>query len=69
MVEDGYEFYGNRNLVTVFSAPNYCGTFDNSGAVMDVDESLCCKFHIFHPPNHANQNLHKSGSQIGSGKF
>lgn len=29
VVEDGYEFFGNRTLVTVFSAPNYCGTFDN----------------------------------------
>jgi len=25
VVEDGYEFFGDRTLVTVFSAPNYCG--------------------------------------------
>jgi hypothetical protein len=24
-VEDGYEFFANRKLVTVFTAPNYCG--------------------------------------------
>lgn len=27
VVEDGYEFFNNRKLVTVFSAPNYCGEF------------------------------------------
>lgn len=25
VVEDGYEFWNDRSLVTVFSAPNYCG--------------------------------------------
>ena len=30
VVEDGYEFYNDRTLVTVFSAPNYCGEFDVS---------------------------------------
>ena len=25
VVEDGYEFQANRSLVTMFSAPNYCG--------------------------------------------
>ena len=31
VVEDGYEFFANRALVTLFSAPNYCGEFDNAG--------------------------------------
>ena len=46
VVEDGYEFFGNRQLVTVFSAPNYCGEFDNNGAIMDVDEELMCSFKV-----------------------
>jgi serine/threonine-protein phosphatase PP1 catalytic subunit len=46
VVEDGYEFFGNRQLVTVFSAPNYCGEFDNYGAIMDVDEELMCSFKV-----------------------
>ena len=46
VVEDGYEFFGNRQCVTVFSAPNYCGEFDNNGAIMDVDENLMCSFKV-----------------------
>ena len=42
--EDGYEFFGGRKLVTVFSAANYGGEFDNDGAVMAVDETLMCSF-------------------------
>jgi serine/threonine-protein phosphatase PP1 catalytic subunit len=42
VVEDGYEFFGDRKLVTIFSAPNYCGEFDNAGAMMSVDETLMC---------------------------
>lgn len=46
VVEEGYEFFGDRELVTVFSAPNYCGEFDNNGAMMLVDEELMCSFKI-----------------------
>lgn len=46
VVEDGYEFFSKRQLVTLFSAPNYCGEFDNAGAMMSVDESLLCSFQV-----------------------
>jgi len=49
VVENGYEFFGKRQLVTVFSAPNYCGEFDNAGAMMTVDENLMCSFQILKP--------------------
>lgn len=48
-MEDGYEFFANRQLVTIFSAPNYCGEFDNAGAMMSVDETLMCSFQILKP--------------------
>ncbi|KAE8152777.1 Metallo-dependent phosphatase [Aspergillus avenaceus] len=48
-VEDGYEFFASRKLVTLFSAPNYCGEFDNAGAMMSVDENLLCSFQILKP--------------------
>lgn len=44
VVEAGYEFFAARRLVTVFSAPNYCGEFDNAGAFMVVDKNLVCSF-------------------------
>ncbi|ORY50751.1 putative serine/threonine protein phosphatase [Rhizoclosmatium globosum] len=50
VVEDGYEFFAKRQLVTVFSAPNYCGEFDNAGAMMTVDENLMCSFQMLKPP-------------------
>ncbi|KAK0412752.1 hypothetical protein QR680_006385 [Steinernema hermaphroditum] len=46
VVQDGYEFFGNRKLVTVFSAPHYCGQFDNAAAIMAVSEELGCSFLI-----------------------
>lgn len=49
VVEDGYEFFNGQSLVTVFSAPNYCGEFDNWGAVMCVSEELLCSFELLDP--------------------
>lgn len=60
VVEDGYEFFAKRQLVTLFSAPNYCGEvsfiicsvvalngqFDNAGAMMSVDDTLLCSFQV-----------------------
>lgn len=46
VVEDGYEFFAKRSLVTLFSAPNYCGEFDNAGGMMSVDDSLMCSFQV-----------------------
>ena len=46
VVEECYEFFGDKKLVTVFSAPNYCGEFDNNGGIMLVDENLRCSFKI-----------------------
>ncbi len=52
-MEDGYEFFAKRQLVTLFSAPNYCGEFDNAGGMMSVDETLMCSFQVMHCLNSA----------------
>jgi len=49
VVEDGYEFFAERSLVTIFSAPNYCGEFDNAAAMLSIDESLVCSFQVLKP--------------------
>ncbi|KAL9662065.1 hypothetical protein QQ045_026893 [Rhodiola kirilowii] len=55
VVEDGYEFFADRQVVTIFSAPNYCGEFDNAGALMTVDENLLCSFQILKPGERKNK--------------
>lgn len=49
VVEDGYEFFAGRRLVTLFSAPNYCGEFDNAAAMMTIDENFTCSFQLLRP--------------------
>ncbi|KAH3903415.1 protein-serine/threonine phosphatase SCDLUD_001052 [Saccharomycodes ludwigii] len=49
VVEDGYEFFARKKFVTVFSAPNYCGEFNNWGAVMSVTSGLICSFELLKP--------------------
>jgi serine/threonine-protein phosphatase PP1 catalytic subunit len=56
VVEDGYEFFNERTLVTVFSAPNYCGEFDNFGAIMTVNEELLCSFELLPPAELQNND-------------
>lgn len=62
VVEDGYEFFARRRLVTLFSAPNYCGEFDNAGAMMSVDSTLMCSFHILR----SSDSFPKGQARLGS---
>lgn len=49
VVEDGYQFFADRRLVTVFGAPNYCGEFNNSASLLVVDKKLECSFQKLQP--------------------
>lgn len=51
MIPRGFKFFADRRLVTIFSAPNYCGTYTNSAAMLKVDENLICKFKVSSDPN------------------
>ncbi|XP_076697793.2 serine/threonine-protein phosphatase PP1-gamma catalytic subunit-like isoform X4 [Callospermophilus lateralis] len=66
VVEDGYEFFAKRQL---FSAPNYCGEFDNAGAMMSVDETLMCSFQILKPAEKKKPNATRpvTTPRVGSG--
>jgi len=66
VVEDGYEFFAKRQLVTLFSAPNYCGEFDNAGAMMSVDATLMCSFQILRPAEKQSGKLGHVGSRPGT---
>uniref|UniRef100_A0A0N5BKL7 Serine/threonine-protein phosphatase n=1 Tax=Strongyloides papillosus TaxID=174720 RepID=A0A0N5BKL7_STREA len=47
VVQDGFEFFADRKLVTIFSAPSYTGSHDNVAAVMNVDKQLVVSFTLF----------------------
>ena len=64
VVEDGYEFFSKKQLVTIFSAPNYCGDFDNAGALMTVDENLMCSFQILKPSDRLGADLKNPKSYL-----
>ena len=63
VVEDGYQFFQKRQLVTLFSAPNYCGEFDNAAALMVVSEDLTCSFRIL-PPLYTAGSLRNINNSI-----
>jgi len=43
VVMEGYDFFADDRLVTLFSAPKYCDQFDNAAAMMIVDGDLTCR--------------------------
>ncbi|KAJ3447683.1 serine/threonine-protein phosphatase [Anaeramoeba flamelloides] len=53
VVQDGFKFFSNKKMVTVFSAPNYCDQFDNAGAMMIVEEDLTCSFFVIKSKNNS----------------
>lgn len=40
LMMEGYTSTHNKNVSTIFSAPNYCYRCGNQAAIMDVDENL-----------------------------
>eukprot|EP00834_Sanchytrium_tribonematis_P004103 NODE_185_length_13590_cov_0.472908.p4 type:complete len:346 gc:universal NODE_185_length_13590_cov_0.472908:4323-5360(+) len=58
VIEDGYLFHSKKRCVTLFSAPNYCGEFDNVGSTMTVNRDLKCSFTIFEPWRRARYIKH-----------
>ena len=57
VVDDGYEFFANRQLITIFSAPNYCGEFDNSAGIMIIDDSLTCSLKVLRPVENPKKTM------------
>ena len=49
VVEEGFQFFAGMQLVTIFTAPNYMGEFDNNGGILEVGEDLLCKIHVLRP--------------------
>mmetsp|Transcript_3371 Transcript_3371/g.3539 ORF Transcript_3371/g.3539 Transcript_3371/m.3539 type:complete len:311 (+) Transcript_3371:204-1136(+) len=49
LVMDGFNWSHSMNVVTIFSAPNYCYRCGNQAAIMEVDENLNKSFSQFDP--------------------
>jgi serine/threonine-protein phosphatase 2A catalytic subunit len=49
LVMEGYNWCHEKNVVTIFSAPNYCYRCGNQASVMEIDEHLEYTFLQFDP--------------------
>lgn len=47
LVQEGYIFWFNEQLVTLWSAPNYCYRMGNKAAILRLDEHNDREFVIF----------------------
>ncbi|UJR20721.1 hypothetical protein I4U23_023843 [Adineta vaga] len=55
LVMEGFNWCHEKNLVTIFSAPNYCYHCGNEAAVMELDDSLKCSFLQFDPSSNSGK--------------
>ena len=44
LIMSGYTWTHERNVVTIFSAPNYCYRCGNEAAIMEVDDNMKFNF-------------------------
>ena len=49
LVMNGFNWSHNKNVVTIFSAPNYCYRCGNEAGMMEVVEQLEYSFIVFEP--------------------
>ena len=56
VVEEGFQFFADMKLITVFTAPNYMGEFDNKGGILKVNEDMICSLTVL-KPNFNNKDL------------
>ncbi|KAG4302297.1 hypothetical protein PCK1_001569 [Pneumocystis canis] len=55
LVMEGYSWSQERNVVTIFSAPNYCYRCGNQAAIMEIDEQMKYTFLQFDPAPRAGE--------------
>lgn len=59
LVQEGYIFwFKERNLVTVWSAPNYCYRCGNEASILELDENLERNFKMFAPDSESIKSKH-----------
>ncbi|KAF8359349.1 hypothetical protein PRIPAC_94344 [Pristionchus pacificus] len=68
MMMNGFNFFGNQRLVTVFTAASYYPDRANRGAVLHVDESGCMGFHLLSPHSGGGEKVFR-GDVEDSNKY
>jgi len=58
LVNEGYSWCHDNNVVTIFSAPNYCSRCGNQAAIMEVNEFFEYSFIQFDPAPRKSSQLH-----------
>jgi len=57
LVMEGYNWCHEKNVVTIFSAPNYCYRCGNQAAIMEIDEHLEYTFLQFDPAPRTDSHI------------
>lgn len=58
LVQEGYIYWFNEQLVTLWSAPNYCYRMNNKAAILELDEHNNRRFVIFETVEESAQSKH-----------
>ncbi|KAK8688442.1 hypothetical protein V6N13_087209 [Hibiscus sabdariffa] len=64
-VMDGFERFAHGQLITLFSATNYCGTANNAGAILVIGRELVVVPKLIHPLPPPIQSAEASPDCIG----
>merc|ERR1711933_551970 len=64
LVMEGYNWSQDRNVVTIFSAPNYCYRCGNQAAIMEMDEHLEYTFLQFDPTEERGTPGTEAGARL-----
>lgn len=62
LVMEGYNWCHDKNVVTIFSAPNYCYRCGNQASIMELDDKLKYTFLQFDPM--PRSNVSEAGRKI-----
>ncbi|KAK8693871.1 hypothetical protein V6N13_071438 [Hibiscus sabdariffa] len=64
-VMDGFERFAHGQLITLFSATNYCGTANNAGAILVIGRGLVVVPKLIHPLPPPIRSLEASSECVG----
>ncbi|GJZ47736.1 serine/threonine-protein phosphatase PP-X isozyme 2 [Tanacetum coccineum] len=64
LVMEGFKWMFNNQIVTVWSAPNYCYRCGNVAAILELDETLTKQFRVFKAAPQVNMGPVESGLEF-----